>query len=392
MKQSSDGWVVSRNKNLLRIEEHEGTSIVRPMDFFGRLFNSIFPKFQRNCENFMTPFEIEAWTLRIINQIEEGVNPEDSRVELKTDWISPEKVARQIAGHANSARGAKILWLIGVDEKKGIVGAKYEELANWYPEVESYFDGLAPNCFDINIPNDKGTVVALLFDTDRAPFVVKNVAYGKQGGGSVELEVPWREGNKIRSARRSDLIRLLEPLIHCPTFEILECTLSLRVEKKEEDNHQQENYKWYFNAELYLIPLHQETIAIPFHKCSLLAKAENLFEITEWTDIRLAPPSRMVLNQNLTNTFRYKSERDSLTINSTRYELIAHGPGFVKFSAESDFHSSQEIIDKPLEVQIKMLPVGMQTPIVLSQKIFPTPITKHEKNLLGKWTKADNND
>ncbi len=51
-------------------------------------------------------------------------------------------------------------------------------------------------------------VVAMLFETDRAPFVVKNPAYGTVGGDPVSLEVPWREGATTRSARRRDLLRL----------------------------------------------------------------------------------------------------------------------------------------------------------------------------------------
>ena len=78
----------------------------------------------------------------------------------------------------------------------------------------------------LNIPVDNKTVVALLFETDRAPFVIKNQAYGSPGGGSVELEVPWRENTAIRSARRSDLIRLLAPLELLPEIEILDINLS----------------------------------------------------------------------------------------------------------------------------------------------------------------------
>lgn len=66
----------------------------------------------------MRQIEIEAWVLRVIEQVKRGQSNEDSRVELKARWIEPEKAARQIAGHANAARGDKILWIIGLDEKK----------------------------------------------------------------------------------------------------------------------------------------------------------------------------------------------------------------------------------------------------------------------------------
>lgn len=49
------------------------------------------------------------------------------RRELKAEWLPDHsKVARrQIAGHANVARGD--LWLIGVDEKRGVAGVDQQE-------------------------------------------------------------------------------------------------------------------------------------------------------------------------------------------------------------------------------------------------------------------------
>jgi hypothetical protein len=47
---------------------------------------------------------------------------------------------------------------------------------------------------------------ALLFDTSRRPFVVKNPVYGNVNGGPVAFEVPWREGTEtaIGAERGSD--------------------------------------------------------------------------------------------------------------------------------------------------------------------------------------------
>jgi hypothetical protein len=75
------------------------------------------------------------------------------------------------------------LWLIGVDQKGAIPGAKHLELANWYQQVESYFDDLAPSITDVNVPVDGKTIVALLFNTESRPFVVKTP------GGPVTYEV-----------------------------------------------------------------------------------------------------------------------------------------------------------------------------------------------------------
>jgi hypothetical protein len=92
----------------------------------------------------MKKHDIEAWTLRVIDRVNSNQPTEDSRVELKSRWPEdPRRVARQIAGHANAAHGEPILWLIGVDQHAGVVGAEQVKVANWYPGVEAEFDGLA---------------------------------------------------------------------------------------------------------------------------------------------------------------------------------------------------------------------------------------------------------
>jgi hypothetical protein len=170
----------------------------------------------------MNPSQIENWALSIVDRVKKKQPVEDNRVGLKSNWIDPYDAARRIAGHSNSAGGEPILWLIGVDERAGtIIGADKNEMANWWPSVRAYFNDLVPSVIDLNIPSDGITVVALLFDTNRAPFLVKNPIFGKPNGGSVSLEVPWREGTATRSATRSDLIRLLVPLGQMPTVEVL---------------------------------------------------------------------------------------------------------------------------------------------------------------------------
>jgi hypothetical protein len=93
----------------------------------------------------MRTSEIDAWALRVIERVEKNEPHEDDRVELKAEWPeSPSEAARRIAGHANQMRGEPFLWLIGVDERRGVVGADKNNLANWWPQVESQFDGPVP--------------------------------------------------------------------------------------------------------------------------------------------------------------------------------------------------------------------------------------------------------
>ena len=148
----------------------------------------------------MRPSEIENWTLKIIDQLKAGERIEETRVEVKTTWIDPQDAARKIAGQANAARGESILWIIGVDEKNpNPVGVKKEELAVWWEQVKSKFEGIHPSMTDINVPVGGVTIVSLLFETDRAPFVVKNPNFNKTKD-KIKYEVPWREGMSTRTA------------------------------------------------------------------------------------------------------------------------------------------------------------------------------------------------
>ena len=141
-------------------------------------------------------------------------------VELKAAFIRADQAARRLAGHANAARGESILWLIGVDERaRSVRGVDAAELANWFHQLESCFESAVPSMTDRVVFTDGLSVLALLFDTSYAPYVVKAT--------SGLLEVPWREGTAVRSARREDLIRILVPIMRAPSVEVTSADLSL---------------------------------------------------------------------------------------------------------------------------------------------------------------------
>lgn len=154
--------------------------------------------------------ELELWTRDIVSAVLANQPVEDSKVELKSVWFEPGKAAHRLAAHANAARGVPILWLIGVDEKNhALTNADPVELENWYKSVQRFFDGFAPRLLvDVNVRIGIDVVVALYFETEReAPYVVTNLK-----GGYPDFIVPWREGTRLRAARRDDLLRLLVPI------------------------------------------------------------------------------------------------------------------------------------------------------------------------------------
>jgi hypothetical protein len=159
----------------------------------------------------MTSQDLEIWARQIVNAALSGHRTEDSRVELKSQWLEDtEKAAHRLAAHANAERGSAILWIIGVDENGSeLTNPAPTEKANWIASVNSHFDGVPPTLLrDVNMIIDGKSVVALYFDTEHgAPYVVTY----KMGGSYPERVVPWREGTRARAARRHELLRILVP-------------------------------------------------------------------------------------------------------------------------------------------------------------------------------------
>jgi hypothetical protein len=167
----------------------------------------------------MTPAQIETWVLSIVERVTSGGRAEDDRVECKAIWPDPPGgAARQLAGQANAARGAPVLWIIGLDEDAHrVTGAGDLDPATWWPQVERRFAELAPNVRTFSVPVESGqTVMALFFETDRAPYVVTT---DSQGG--VQREVPWRSAAGTRTAHRRELLQMVIPAVEVPTLHLI---------------------------------------------------------------------------------------------------------------------------------------------------------------------------
>jgi len=263
----------------------------------------------------MNLLQIENWALRVIDCVKSGQPNEDSRAEVKSEWPDPKKAARRIASHANEVRGEPILWLIGVDQKDGVVGADDKDLANWYPAVKSQFDEIAPALTSLNIPVDGKTVVALLFETDRSPFVVKN-----PDGGTVQREVPIREATSVRSSYRSDLIRLVAPLELLPDVEVLDTKIKVTTAGRNAVG----NYipdALSLEQELYVVPKNNTQVFTPFHRCKAWFEVLGVTTQTPFYHIGLyysAGPADYIGMRLIT---------------VTHSEAVINGPGKLKLQA-----------------------------------------------------------
>ncbi|NOU27224.1 MAG: hypothetical protein HOO96_04885 [Polyangiaceae bacterium] len=175
--------------------------------------------------------QLEEWILKVVERANAGHPNEDMRVELKSGWKDPVHAARQLAGLCNAASGADVLWVVGVAEKgeigKRVVGAVENELASWLPAVQSCFVGSPAPAMIQHLAVAVGdlTVVGMVFDTSRAPFVLKCTSDGRRPSS----EVVFREGSTTRNATHTDLVRMLAPRVEMPSLYFLAASVDLKA-------------------------------------------------------------------------------------------------------------------------------------------------------------------
>lgn len=274
----------------------------------------------------MDAAQAEAWTLDVVDRVQKGEPTEDTRVELKSEWIDPASAARRLGGHANAAAGEHLLWIFGLDEDRGVVGATKKELSNWWPQVQSCFDGFAPKLVhDLATRAQWETIVALQFDTDRAPYVVTNPRYGRKGGGPVEREVPWREATGTQSARREDLIRILEPVRRLPDVELLAGGLNLKV--REQEPEERPTWQGRVHLQLYVVPFGRERVVIPYHRCRCSVELDEYLSVDNLS-VQLGVPKKGGARWgSVSFGARNEPEVDSHTIRESGSEILVDGPG-----------------------------------------------------------------
>jgi hypothetical protein len=316
----------------------------------------------------MTPSQLEHWVLRIFDQVRAGQVLEDSRVELKRSWISPSAAARRIAAHANASRGDPVLWIVGLDERTGIISERREDLSTWWPQVEAEFEGGAPGLFDLWVHLENGGVTALLFDTARAPYVVRNPMRNQPGAGPFEFEVPWRDGARTRSARRSELLQMLVPLQTLPSVEVLSAGAVVMPDDAG-------SFCFQCNIQLYIVPRTSESLVIPFHRCEARLESAGFFgKPSGPKSLQLMPEYTMKQRPGKPDAgFDYIN--NSLTVHGTNREVILRGPGVVEVVLENVVEPPKSSTAEPLTVDLRLVPAGFDRAVSETIILEPTTAT-----------------
>ena len=306
---------------------------------------------------------LEARVLSLIDAVRAKRPVEDSLVELKTIWpVDVAKAARQLAGHCNAVHGEPVLWLIGVDEDGTVPGVNHTELSNWIQKIYGQFVDLSPRLIlDLNIPIEGKTVVALLFDSERAPFLVRNPAFGK-AGEVVQAEVPWRDGTGVRSARRKELLRILEPSQQLPDVKLRSISVSLMEFHIAEKGNKR--FQLTIEAELYISPRQDSRVVFPYDDC----QCTIAFKPSGQTFTMNSPEMRPKAHVRSIGFGQRGFENDmtrSQTIIESATELIIDGPGTVNLKGKLLREVDPVKLERDVEYTILLRAVHSPSPIVL---------------------------
>jgi hypothetical protein len=299
---------------------------------------------------------------RVYDLVKRGQNhqvTEDDNVELKSVWPHGDdlvRAVRQIAGCCNAVRGGDFYLLIGVQENTfQVIGAKDDEVSDWWKAARVMFYGIVPR-FTTNavpFPGDK-SVVALVFDTSSPPYMVHNTWLNKPGQkGDIWYEIPWRQANGGRSATREEILSLLCSFESTPESEIVGCVLTY-------DSTRSAGIFLSLELVVYLVPRNERRIVIPFNHCEVVVTAANAAPISFGVDyIRQYARAREKM-------FEFVA---SATIEDSESEVIVKGPGTVRLVAIAPNVALPT--DSDVDFYVKMKAVHTSHAIVCADTLRP---------------------
>lgn len=217
----------------------------------------------------MRAIDLETRVLAAVDQIRRGQQVETDFIECKREWPEDKK-ARQLAGSLNRAAGDPVIYIVGIDEKTGLVtDVSGTDVLNWWNQIIPKFDQTPPEItrhMDVVVDSNGEKIVALVFASDRAPYVIKT------GLGNPSLEIPIREGSGTRSARRDEVLRMLMPTVKVPTAVALDGNFYSEYYPAVNQDHyedgrysQEEGMRCNGQLRLYFEHSGRETITLPGH-------------------------------------------------------------------------------------------------------------------------------
>jgi hypothetical protein len=204
--------------------------------------------------------------------------------------------------------------------------------------VEKRFSELAPSLLaDINVPAGTLTVVALVFETDRSPYVVKVT--------DDYLEVPWRDGTRTRSAKRGELLRILSPLQRRPDVEVLGGSMYAGCSEPHHDV-----LRLFLATKIYVVPRDKSELVIPFSKCEASFGAPG------------------IQRQSLCEIGITLPPGESLSV-ATRSEAIVRSPGELILTAKTAVRHNLREIGREITLYCNLRPVNLEQTVPFTARL-----------------------
>jgi hypothetical protein len=299
--------------------------------------------------------QIEARAVQAVEAVLAGGRIEDDLIECKADWPDESKV-RQLAAHANSARGEPIIWLIGVDEKMHqLTKPRDIDPADWWAVMSKRFDEVLPELLHMTVHIDEGkTVAALAFTTDQAPYVITTGAEQ----GRVEREVPIRVATGTRSAHRHDLIRMLAPVVTVPQ------AFPIKVSVQAHQATEHDTPLFSLNATVYFEHLGGQSVMLPAHQ--MWARAD--FETSHLASH--LPPIDMPISH-----YGGETPYEPFGIQQTHDGVVVSGPGSLEVGGVGDIEAENlDLLRQvtPLQVRLSFGVAGMDRRVELLATLYRT--------------------
>jgi len=190
----------------------------------------------------------------------------------------------------------------------------------------------------------------IYLECEDAPYVVKNAAYGRDPE-KVALEVPWREGTAVRSARHSDLIRVLVPRLRVPEVEAINPTCRARFGSNPPGVVE-------LTSLLYLVPTSRDLLVIPYHRCKASIRLDERDPKTEGIAVR----------------FEAIGVNGSPWLSASNTELSLTGPGsaYLHVLTEMDVSALRECQKVTAALRLGMVPGDISCPLEMTLSRLPS--------------------
>lgn len=226
------------------------------------------------------------------------------------------------------------------------------EIGDWYNQVRSHFDNVAPTLLGHPSFEHNGlSVVPLVFSTERPPYVIRDQ---KSRDGVFAYGVPWREGTNIRAARRDDLLLLLVEQQRLPHLEVLAGSVTAWLRPNETE--------WVLELSIYITYSGPRPVVVPFHLSTVTIRPPGRAATIDPPKVSFGPSW----------SGRQHPPPPSPAIQVSSSELVISGSGQIRAWARTVGPLHDERSEGPCVVTLEVVPAGARMSVKSETRLEST--------------------